>query len=70
VAVSQVVRNAGSPAQNVDQPLPMPARVSNSAIGAGVAQAAEPELVLLVALVVACALGAFLLRARRARLAA
>jgi Ca-activated chloride channel homolog len=48
VAVSQTVRNPGGVASNVKQPLPLPAGVSNSAVG-GASSAAEPELVLLFA---------------------
>ena len=51
VAVARKVVNPGGAAQNVDQPLPMPAGVSNSAVGPGGDGADEPELWLLVALV-------------------
>ena len=50
VAVSHVVRNTGAPAQNVDQPLPLPQGVSNSAVGEPVQSADEPELWLFGAL--------------------
>lgn len=69
VAVSHVVRNAGAPAQNVDQPLPLPAGVSNSAVGEPVQSADEPELWFFGLLAgVLFALG--LERARRRELAA
>jgi Ca-activated chloride channel family protein len=57
VAVSEVVRNAGAPAQNVEQPLPLPQGVSDSAVGEPVQSADEPELWLLAAF--AAALFAF-----------
>jgi Ca-activated chloride channel family protein len=63
VAVARRVVNPGGVAQNVDQPLPMPAGVSNSAIGPSPDGADEPELWLLLlfgALVIA-------LRARQPR---
>ncbi len=63
VAVAKVVRNPGGSAENVDQPLPLPAGVSNSAVG--VQSAAEPELWLLSLLVV---LGITLELLRRRRL--
>ncbi|HTQ07982.1 MAG TPA: VIT domain-containing protein [Polyangiaceae bacterium] len=50
VAVSHLVRNAGAPARDVDQPLPLPAGVSNSAVGEPVQSADEPELWLVGAL--------------------
>jgi Ca-activated chloride channel family protein len=50
VAVSHTVRNFGAPAQNVDQPSPLPQGVSNSAVGEPVQGADEPELWLLVLL--------------------
>jgi Ca-activated chloride channel family protein len=50
VAVARKVVNPGASASNVDQPLPMPAGVSNSAIGSGAEGADEPELWLLLLL--------------------
>jgi Ca-activated chloride channel family protein len=44
VAVARKVVNPGGAAQNVDQPLPLPAGVSNSAIGPSADGADEPEL--------------------------
>ena len=63
IAVHQVVRTNGS-STDVDQPLPMPAGVSDLAVGMEVG--AEPELPILLALV---ALGALVLtlRTRRVR---
>jgi Ca-activated chloride channel family protein len=55
VAVSHTVRNFGAPAQNVDQPLPLPQGVSNNAVGETMQGADEPELWLLVALLGAVA---------------
>lgn len=45
IAVAQVTRNPGTPATDVDQPLPLPAGVSASAVGGGMQSAAEPGLV-------------------------
>ena len=64
VAVSHTVRNFGAPAQDVDQPLPLPAGVSDAAVGEPVASAAEPELWIL-AVGLALLLAAMALRARR-----
>jgi Ca-activated chloride channel family protein len=69
VAVSHTVRNFGAPAQNVDQPQPLPAGVSNSAVGEPMQTAAEPELWIIVVLFAAFA-GVSLLRARKRELAA
>jgi Ca-activated chloride channel homolog len=53
IAVSEVVRNRGTPASDVAQPLPLPDGVSNSAVGQAMTGAPEPELLLLMALVLA-----------------
>jgi Ca-activated chloride channel homolog len=50
VAVARKVVNPGGTAQNVDQPLPLPAGVSNSAVGPSGDGADEPELWLLLGL--------------------
>ena len=50
VAVARKVVNPGGAARNVDQPLPMPAGVSNSAIGPNGEGADEPELLILLTL--------------------
>ncbi len=69
VAVARKVVNPGAAASNVDQPLPMPAGVSNSAIGAGADGADEPELWLLLLLgALVIAIGAT--RRRRSELGA
>jgi Ca-activated chloride channel homolog len=69
VAVSHVVRNAGAPAQNIDQPLPLPQGVANSAVGEPVQSADEPEL-WIVGTLAATLFALALLRARRQELAA
>ena len=48
VAVAKKVVNPGGVAQNVEQPLPLPAGVSNSAVGPSADGADEPELWLLL----------------------
>ena len=68
VAVSHTVRNPTSPATNVNQPLPLPAGVSNSAVGEPIQSADEPELVLFAAICLLLAAGAA--RARRRALEA
>jgi Ca-activated chloride channel family protein len=50
VAVARKVVNPGGSAANVDQPLPLPAGVSNSAVGLGADAADEPQLWLLLLL--------------------
>jgi Ca-activated chloride channel homolog len=50
VAVARKVVNPGGVALNVDQPLPLPAGVSNSAVGPSGSGADEPELWLLLGL--------------------
>ncbi len=52
VAVHDVVRNPGGDAKNVKQPLPLPKGVSNLAVGGGMTSVPEPELVVLVGLMV------------------
>jgi Ca-activated chloride channel family protein len=64
VAVSHTVRNFGAPATDVDQPVPLPKGVSNSAVGEPVESADEPELWLLL-LLVGLGLGTATLRNRR-----
>ena len=61
VAVSRLVRNTREPATDVQQPLPLPAGVSDSAVSVG----AEPELVALVALLGAAVTARAVIRARR-----
>ncbi len=50
IAASEVVRNPNGGATDVDQALPLPVSVSESAVGAGMEGAAEPELVVLLAM--------------------
>jgi Ca-activated chloride channel family protein len=56
IAVSDIVRNpeghGGEPVEDVDQPLPLPLHVSNLAVGGGVSTVPEPELFLLLIMVV------------------
>jgi Ca-activated chloride channel family protein len=51
VAVHEVARNTGGKGQNVNQPLPLPHKVSELAVGGGAAAVPEPEIVLLAAMV-------------------
>ncbi|HKU37132.1 MAG TPA: VIT domain-containing protein [Polyangiales bacterium] len=54
IAVLEQIRNPGGNAQNVDQPLPLPAGVSELAVSGGeYASGAEPELIWLVGLLLA-----------------
>jgi Ca-activated chloride channel family protein len=48
VAVREVVTNPTGSAQDVNQPLPLPLRVSDMAVGGGTAVGSEPELIWLV----------------------
>lgn len=68
VAVARKVVNPGGAGQNVDQPLPLPAGVSNSAVGPSGDGADEPELWLLLGLL-ALALGVRAVLPRRSELA-
>jgi len=61
VAVDEIVRNPGVPARDVKQPLPMPAHVSNLAVGER-RSVPEPSLILMFCLLLA---GWTLLRLRR-----
>jgi Ca-activated chloride channel homolog len=49
IAVREVVRNTQGPAQDVNQPLPLPLGVSDLAVGGGTREGSEPELVWLMA---------------------
>jgi len=64
VAVHEVVRRTGGDASDVDQPLPLPAGVSDRAIG--VTSGAEPGLLWVTAVAVALIGMSHLLRLRRA----
>ncbi len=52
IAVSDIVRNPEGPGEEVDQPLPLPLHVSNLAVGGRVSTVPEPELYLLLIMVV------------------
>ncbi|MFY9554992.1 MAG: VIT and VWA domain-containing protein [Blastocatellia bacterium] len=64
IAVREVVRNAQGPAQDVDQPLPLPLGVSDLAVGGGTESGSEPELVWLMTISLVIAL-TMMLRWRR-----
>jgi Ca-activated chloride channel family protein len=64
IAVSQIIRNPNGVAAPVTQPSPLPAGVSEDAIGTDVQSGAEPELWLIV---VALAAGVFFLTLRPSR---
>jgi Ca-activated chloride channel family protein len=65
VAVQEIVRRQTDDADEVDQPLPLPAGVSDRAVG--MTQGVEPDLVWLSAIVAALFACAWLLPARRSR---
>jgi len=48
IAVREVVTNPNGSAQDVNQPLPLPLRVSNLAVGGGTEVGSEPELIFLI----------------------
>ena len=48
IAVREVVTNPNGPAEDVKQPLPLPLRVSNLAVGGGTEVGSEPELIILI----------------------
>ena len=56
IAVREGVRNTQGPAEDVDQPLPLPEGVSDLAVGGGMETGSEPELVSLVTATLAIAL--------------
>ena len=64
IAVLEEVRNTQGPAQDVDQPLPLPLGVSDLAVGNGTESGSEPELVWLITASLAIAL-MMILRSRR-----
>jgi Ca-activated chloride channel family protein len=49
IAVREVVTNPTGSAEDVKQPLPLPLRVSNLAVGGGTEVGSEPELIWLIA---------------------
>ncbi len=63
VAVQEMVRSTGDGAEQVDQPLPLPAGVSDLAVG--VTSGSEPEIVWLAAMAAALLFWVSVLRARR-----
>jgi Ca-activated chloride channel family protein len=65
IAVQEIVRRTNGSADDVDQPLPLPAGVSDRAVG--VTSGAEPELVWVCAIVLGLFACVSLLRARRPR---
>lgn len=65
IAVHEIVRPAAWGADEVDQPLPLPAGVSDLAVG--VTNGSEPELVWMLAMALALISGVSLLHARRRR---
>ena len=65
IAVREGVRNTQGPAEDVDQPLPLPEGVSDLAVGGGMETGSEPELVWLVTATLAVAL--FMIRRGRRR---
>jgi Ca-activated chloride channel family protein len=50
IAVHEVIRNPGGNSTDVKQPLPLPQGVSNYAVGGGIANGSEPEMVVLLVL--------------------
>ena len=50
IAVHEVIRNPGGNSTDVKQPLPLPLRVSNYAVGGGIVNGSEPEMVVLLVL--------------------
>ena len=68
IAVREVVTNTLEPAKDINQPLPMPLRVSDMAVGGGTQNGSEPELVWL--LIIGSLLAMIVLvRGRRGRVA-
>jgi Ca-activated chloride channel homolog len=65
IAVHEIVRRATEGAEDVDQPLPLPAGVSDRAVG--MTSGAEPELIWIGAIVLALLGSARILRAQRSR---
>jgi len=71
IAVEEVIRNAGGAGPDVSQPLPLPAGVSDLAVGRGVTGGPEPELPYVAGAALLMMLGSLMLRMRdRARAAA
>jgi Ca-activated chloride channel family protein len=68
VAVQEIVRRTTEAAADVDQPLPLPAGVSDLAVG--VTSGAEPDIVWVAVIVLAALSCVSLLRLRRRGMAA
>jgi Ca-activated chloride channel family protein len=66
VAVQEVIRNAGGAGRDVDQPLPLPAGVSDLAVGRSVTGGAEPELGYVAVAVLLTMAGSLFVRRRTA----
>ena len=66
IAVSEIVRAKPGSGTDVDQPLPLPAGVSELAVGEPVTNAPEPEFFVLLACLLGAALATSRIRARRA----
>ena len=65
IAVNETVRNPGGESDTVNQPLPLPAGVSNLAVSGGCSNVPEPELVLLFAGLLLFLTGRFIFRTRK-----
>ncbi len=65
IAVREVVTNPTGSAQDVNQPLPLPLRVSNLAVGGGTEVGSEPELIFLIAAALMIAATAIIFKRRR-----
>ena len=63
IAVRELVTNTQEPAKDVNQPLPLPMRVSDMAVGSGTQNGSEPELVWL--LVICSMVGVIVFFSRR-----
>ena len=64
IAVREVVTNNLEPAKDVNQPLPLPIRVSDMAIGGGTQNGSEPELIMLLILSLMAGLVFFVVKRR------
>jgi Ca-activated chloride channel homolog len=65
IAVREVVTNPTGSAEDVNQPLPLPLRVSNLAVGGGTEAGSEPELIILMATALIIMATLILFRRRR-----
>ena len=65
IAVREVVTNPTGSAQDVNQALPLPLRVSNLAVGGGTEVGSEPELIFLIAAALMIVATAIFFRRRR-----